>query len=202
MTETTDKLGTYSIPTDIKPIDETEAESIYLHVFDNGNVKDSSRYKVSLNFKFKDKRKVFIAPILNEYKPSYWLRSVDEEVRQENFFQQAVDFKSEVTETFGRNLEKSFSVGFFYDQDLGHKSPFDGAYAYMFKEQHEAPLVGFRFFDYAVDLIQLQENEFKGESKAPTWRYTIRQAKQSGMISAWKNNLKNTDKYANISIIN
>ena len=187
MAENEDRLGTYEIPTHNKPIDENTINRIYLSLFDNGeNIKQSCRFKVVLSFLDEDgNRKEFIAPILNQFEPGRWLRSVDEKHRENPFYRQAIEFKDEIKKTIDGKFHKKFSAGFFYDTDIGHRNPNNGAYAYMIWVDGMEPMVGFRFFDYSIDATEMPLNEYL-KGRGPKWSLVLRQdIGKNGMIDAW-----------------
>jgi len=188
ITEITDLLGTAQVNTRTKPFDVNDAEAIYLHLFDNGNVNDSCRFKVSLNFVLPDHRATFIAPILNKFEPARWLRSVNEDDRQRPFYKQFQEWRRDIKNEFKGivKFEKEPSAGFFYNQATGHNFPFDCAYAYMFWAESAQPQIGFRFFDYVSEATyELNENEYKGNTSAPAYRFTIKDKPKKGMINGW-----------------
>lgn len=188
ITEITDLLGTTGVSTKTKPFDVEEAEAIYLHLFDNGDVNDSARYKVSLNFILPQNRATFIAPILNHFEPARWLRSVNEQDRQRPFYKQFQEWRRDIRNEFKGvvNFTKEPSAGFFYNQATGHNYPYDCAYAYMLWQEGALPQIGFRFFDYVSNgMYELNENEYKGSTAAPAWRFTIKDKPKKGMINGW-----------------
>lgn len=186
MKENSDKLGDYSIPVHSKPFDENDANSIYLALFDNGEKKNSCRYKVVLTF-VDDTGKVqeFIAPILNTFHPSRWLRGVDEKNREQPFYRQALEMRAKMKKNYDDvKWLKDFSCGFFYTRENGHRSPFDCAYAYMIWEDEESlPVVGVRFYDYSIDAVEIPENEYL-KGRGPKWNLVVK-APSSGMITGW-----------------
>jgi len=188
LVEIQDSLGSAQINVKTKPVDENQANAIYLAVFDNGpEAKNSCRFKVSMNFVFDDgTRKEFIAPILNHFEPARWLRSVPEEHREKPFYRQALEIRAHLKKTKTEKFQKDFSCGFFYDVELGHEHPMNGAYAYFVKtDEHEDPVVGFRFFDYVGDFENVPENEYH-KGRGPKWnRVLLKADKEKGMIDAW-----------------
>lgn len=184
MKSKTDNLGTFGISTKTKPLDEKDANSIYLALFDNGEeTTNSCRFKVVLSFINDDgTKKQFIAPILNTFEPARWLRSVDEKHREQPFYQQAIDMKNDIKKGTYK-FHKKFSAGFFYDKEIGHKSPYDCAYAYMIWQDNRQPLVGVRFFDYSIEATEMPDNQYVS-GRGPKWNKVI-QSPDSGMISGW-----------------
>ena len=185
--EVKDIMGAFQVSTKIKPIDENEVDGIYLALFDNGeNITNSCRFKVALNFTMNDgSKKQFVAPILNTFHPSRWLRSVNPSVREYPFYRQALEFKSQIKHQFDDlKMTKKFSCGFFYDKDIGHKEPYDTAYAYMVWIDGGQPQVGVRFFDYTIDAIEMPDNAY-AIGRGPKWNKVIKDKVNVGMKSGW-----------------
>ena len=180
-----DNLGTYEISTKTKPIDENDANSIYLALFDNGpKTTNSCRFKVVLSFIKEDgTRKQFIAPILNQFEPGRWLRSVDKKHREQPFYRQAIETKNKIKKRGDDTFHKKFSAGFFYDKETGHKSPHNCAYAYMVWQDNEQPMVGVRFYDYSINPVDMPDNQYVS-GRGPKWNKVI-QSPDSGMINGW-----------------
>ena len=160
ITSNTDTLGTYTIGTTTKLVNENNADAIYLALFDNGeDTTNSCRFKVALTFMTEHGRKQFVAPILNHFEASRWLRSVPEEHRENPFFRQALEMRASLKGEYGASeFEKQFSCGFFYDTDEGHKCPQASAYAYMLWAKGSQPIVGFRYFDYSIEAESMPEH--------------------------------------------
>ena len=183
--ENSDKLGHYSIPVHTKPYDEKNANSIYLALFDNGDKKNSCRFKVVLTFVDEQGlTQEFTAPILNTFAPSRWLRGVDEKDHEQPFYRQALEVKAKIKKKFDDvKWTKDFSCGFFYTKENGHKKPYNCAYAYMLWQDGQQPQVGVRFYDYSIDAVDMPDNEYH-KGRGPLWNKVI-QAPSSGMIKCW-----------------
>lgn len=185
MAEQTDTLGTYTIGTTTKLVNENDADGIYLALFDNGeNSVNSCRYKVALTFLTEHGRKQFVAPILNYFEPARWLRSVAQQHREQPFYRQALQMRANLKKEMGASeFEKEFSAGFFYDSEEGHKCPNASAYAYMVWAKGEQPMIGFRYYDYALDLTSIPDNEF-AKGGAPKFNLILKNQADHGMRQA------------------
>ena len=185
MAEQTDTLGTYTIGTTTKLVNENDADAIYLALFDNGeNSVNSCRYKVALTFITEHGRKQFVAPILNYFEPARWLRSVNQDHREQPFYRQALEMRANIRKEMGASsFQKEFSAGFFYDSDEGHKCPNASAYAYMIWENSMQPMIGIRYYDYVIDLTEMPDNDF-AKGSAPKWNKVIKEKSEQGMRQA------------------
>lgn len=150
-----DAIGVYELKTTLKPIDEENASAIYLNVFDNGEVENSARWKVNLTFEMKDgTRREFVASILNHFEPARWFDSakIADEWKEKSFYRDVLVARNELKKA-EISFDKKFSAGFFHESVKGttNKKPnMPQAIAYMFKQEDENPVVGIRFFDFAV----------------------------------------------------
>ena len=180
-TQITDAMGTYNAPKNV--YDFMNANSIYVNLFHNKGQKNSNEWKVTLSvYNENGTRETFTAGILNTFEPARWFRNIDEEHREFDFYQQFLHFRAQLKKS-GVAFTKKPSAGFFYSNDNGHDSPFNAAYAYMFIEEGELPMVGIRFYDFYW-FGELGENEFK-KGNGPDYTAIITEKKKKGMINGW-----------------
>jgi hypothetical protein len=179
MKKITDTIGTYDIPEN--PYDLMNSNSIYLNLFHNKEQSNSNKWKVTLTtYDDHGSRETYTAGILNTFEPARWFRNIPQQYREFDFYQDFLKFRSELK---GMSMEKKPSAGFFYSNTLGHDSPFNTAYAYMFKETDQLPMVGIRFWDFYW-FGELGVNDYK-KGNGPDYTVTITERPKKGMIDGW-----------------
>ena len=179
-----DDIGSYEIPT-TNPIDIENKEAIYLNLFNNeGNV-NGAAWKVSLNaIDETGHRYVYCAGVLNKFEPARWFRNIPTEYREKSFYQDWLAARTILRNANEVGFDVKPTAGFFYCQDVGHDSPYNTAYAYMWKEKDKNPRVGVRFWDYTC-CAELTVNEYK-KGRGPGWTSVVKQkAPKGGMIDGW-----------------
>lgn len=182
MKTVTDQMGTYQIP-DTNVLDYDDANAIYINLFSNDGAINSNQYKVNINvMKENGERDTYFAGVLNKFEPARWFRNIDEAHREFDFYQDFLKLRS-VIKHEGVNLDIKPTAGFFYDKALGHDSPFNTAYAYLFQEKDCLPSVGIRFWDFTW-FGDLSVNEYR-KGNGPTHTAVIKEPKSKGMINGW-----------------
>lgn len=179
MLKITDTIGTYEIPQN--PYELMKANSIYLNLFHNEGQKNSNEWKVTMSvYDENGSRETYTAGILNTFEPARWFRNIPQQYREYDFYQDFLKFRAGLK---GLPLEKKPSAGFFYSNSIGHESPFNTAYAYMFKEKDELPYVGIRFWDFYWS-GELAVNQYK-KGNGPDYTTIIVEKPKKGMIDGW-----------------
>ena len=177
-----DDIGTYEIPTN-NPIDIANTEAIYLNLFHNEGKVNGATWKVSLNAVDETgHRTMYFAGLLNTFEPARWLRNIKTEYREKSFYQDWLIVRNQLKKEATGSFDVKPTAGFFYSKDLGHDSPFNTAYAYMWKDADKNPFVGIRFWDYSC-FTELEVNDYK-TGNGPDYTAVIKQ-KSKGMIDGW-----------------
>lgn len=179
MKNITDTIGTYQIPEN--PYELIKANSIYLNLFHNEGQKNSNEWKVTMSvYDENGSRETYTAGILNTFEPARWFRNIEPQYREFDFYQDFLKFRADLK---GVAMDKKPSAGFFYSNTIGHESPFNTAYAYMFKQKDELPMVGIRFWDFYW-FGELGVNQYK-KGKGPDYTAIITEKPKKGMINGW-----------------
>jgi len=152
----TDSMGTYEVniqnkPQELTHVDET---AIYLNLFDNGNIENACRYKLSLGVSSPSsstENKDWYCPILNHMEAARWLRQVPEQHRDNPFYRQT-QYKIAEIKKSGMKFVKSPSAGFFKaprskGMENSKRPNLPNATAMLFIEEDQNPYVYMRFMD-------------------------------------------------------
>jgi hypothetical protein len=177
-----DMMGTYEIPTN-NPIDYDAANAIYINLFHNEGAINASEWKVGINvMRDNGSRDTYFAAMLNHFEPARWFRNIPVEYREKPFYRDFLHLRKEIKDQ-GIHCEVKPTAGFFYSAELGHDSPFNTAYAYMFMEKDAFPKVGIRFWDFTW-FGDLEINQYR-KGKGPLYTAVIKQRQSKGMIDGW-----------------
>ena len=178
-----DDIGSYEIPT-TNPIDIATTDAIYLNLFHNESNVNGATWKVSLNaITETGHRHMYFAGVLNRFEPARWFRNIPTQYREKSFYQDWLNIRNQLKKTNETGFDVKPTAGFFYSKEIGHESPFNTAYAYMWKEADKNPYVGVRFWDYTC-LVELDVNEYK-TGNGPDFTAVVKQKSQKGMIDGW-----------------
>lgn len=182
MISVTDNIGTYEVPTN-NPINYDDADAIYINLFHNEGAINSNEWKVGINVLERDgSRETYFAGLLNTFEPARWFRNIPKAYRDFAFYRDFLELRKNLKHE-GFSFDVRPTAGFFYSKTLGHDSPFNTAYAYMWKEKDQLPYVGIRFWDLTW-VGQLDVNQYQ-KGKGPAFTAIIKEKKSKGMIDGW-----------------
>jgi hypothetical protein len=182
--EITDDFGTYTVNTKNKPDELTNAEVIYLNIFDNGEKKNAARYKLSLSVVTDTGEYVdWNCSILNKFEPNLFFRNVPEDFKDAPFYRQFHKLIND-SKNSGAKFDKKPSAGFFkLPRRRGMKAEqrpiILNAIAFMQMEENCNPFVALRFQDFTWS----GEVEPTGNSRGPKFAVCLKSNTGSNQVS-------------------
>lgn len=182
----TDVMGTYEVNIKNKPEEliNTDNSAIYLNLFDNGEIPNAVRYKLSLCVSDENKQTTdWHCNILNDWEAARWLRQVPQEYRGNPFYKQTQYAIADIKNNHDY-FDKRPSAGFFKaprtkGMEASQRPILPNATAMMFIVKDANPYVYMRFMDYHWDGY-LQPNS--NSKQNPKYSMCIKSSKKEETV--------------------